>query len=448
MRRIFMPIGLLACLACLAGCDGSFNLTRVLAGGAGVADERIGEVEPNNTFEGATAALAPTGTLLDLNGSMASVDDIDIYDLGPIAAGDRVTVTFANAAGLDLAAALFDEQQRLISSNDDRSWRTDLRPQLGVTVRRNCDRGYLVVAASPTATDATGSYTATVLHEQATLPNTRPQTVYLNFNGGKAVTIPSRSPVDIPTFSAGPIDVTFNTRTTEMISSIVSKVRTHFGDFNVDVVASTESASIPGDATVIYFGTYDPNLLGLADSVDEYNADLTQKAIIFTDTFSLFMPLKPSLEQMAIAIANVASHEAGHLLGLEHTQQWTDLMDTTAPAMAMLSMQRFELAPLYHQVFPIGQQDGALLLSETLGKRPVPAASNIDRYPDFANTVTIAEGGSSAISEGATLGFQHASQAAEVSPDVWRLLLYGQGSVQDEVEKDCFAVHSHGSPAR
>jgi hypothetical protein len=253
--------------------------------------------------------------------------------------------------------------------------------------------------------------------------------------------------VDIPAFNAANVDPSFTGQTYAMVDAIVADVRTQYARFNVDIVASTQSASIPSDATVIYFGTYDPNLLGLADSVDEYNADLTQKAIVFTDTFSMFMPLKPTLEQIAIAIANVASHESGHLLGLEHTQQWTDLMDTTSPAQSLLVMQSFEVAPLYKEVFPVGEQDSVMLLADAVGLRPDQAASRIDRHADFANTVMVDQSGTGAITEDVPAGLQHASRAAEASPDSWRLLLYGQGSAQDEVSKDCFAVHSRRSTA-
>ncbi len=457
MRSALAGIGLLALAAALVGsaaalvgCDASLDLTGVLGAGTGnLSAERIAEVEPNDTFEGVSPAAAGYATLLDLAGTMSSAADIDIYDLGPAAAGDRVTVSIDNDPSMNLAAALFDEQQRLVLCNDDRYWQTDPRPELAVTLRRDCQHTYLVVSASPLDSQANpGSYTASVLHESGSVPPARPQTVYLNFSGAKAVRLPTRSAVDIPAFDAGRIDKSFAGQTPGMIAAIVADVRQHYSRFNVQVVSSTEAASVPADATVLYFGTYDPNLLGLAESVDEYNADLTQTAIIFTDTFSMFMPLKPTLQQVAVAIANVASHESGHLLGLEHTQQWTDLMDTTSPAQALLVMQAFESAPLYDQVFPVGLQDSPLLLVEGVGPSPYQAASRVDRYGDFANTVMAADSGLSAITEDVPAGFQHASPAAEVLPDSWRLLLYGQGSAQDDVSKDCFAVHTRRSTVR
>lgn len=448
MRSALSGIGLFVFAISLAGCDASFDITKVLPGTGIAGSERLAEAEPNNTFEQATLATVDYSTMLDLNGSMASSTDIDIYDLGPVTAGDHVTVVVDNGSSMDLAAALFDEQQRLIAVNDDRIWRSDPRPEIGVSVRRECTHVYLVISASPSASSSSGSYTATVLREQGAVPATRQQVLYLGFNGAKGFAIPGQGATDIPAFNAANIDASFAGQTPAMIDAIVAAVHTHYAAFNVQIVASTESAKIPSDATVVYFGLYNAQLLGISDNCDDYNADLTQNAVVFTDTFSMFMPLQPTLQQVAVAIGNVASHEAGHLLGLEHTQQWTDLMDTTSPAQSLLTMQSFEVAPLYNRVFPIGEQDSGLLLAETVGNRPITAASHIDRHDSFANTVRIAESGSRVITEGAPSGFQHASRAAEVSPDIWRLLLYGQGSVQNEVSKDCFAVHSRRSAAR
>ncbi len=451
MRITLLGVGLLALAIGLFGCNASSDPTGVLGANTdSLPTERISEVEPNDTFGQASPAAVGYATWLDLAGTMSSTGDIDIYDLGPVSAGDRLTVSVDNDPSMNLAAGLFDDNQDLIICNDDRYWQTDPRPEMAVSLRRDCQHTYLVVCSSPTVSQGnTGSYVASVLRESGSVPATRSQTLYLDFSGAKGIALPTRTAVDIPRFDAARIDASYASQTPTMIAAIVANVRTHYSRFNVQIVSSTETASVPADATVLYFGTYDPNLLGLADSVDEYNADLTQKAIIFTDTFSMFMPLKPTLQQMAVAIANVASHESGHLLGLEHTQQWTDLMDTTSPAQSLLVMQAFETAPLYDGIFPIGWQDSPLLLNEAVGPSPYQAASRIDRYDAFANTVMAADSGPSAMTEDVPAGFQHASPAAEVLPeDSWRLLLYGQGSAQDEVSKDCFAVHTRRSTAR
>ena len=63
----------------------------------------------------------------------------------------------------------------------------------------------------------------------------------------------------------------------------------------------------------------------------------------------------------------MASHEIGHLLGLNHVDDVYNLMDTTGTAPTFLYDQTFTTSALDDMIFPIGNQDGLLLLLETLG---------------------------------------------------------------------------------
>jgi len=449
VRTNKLSVVLVFSVACLAGCDGSFDLVRVLSGGTGgLASESTSEVEPNDTFGQATPVPTSASAMLDIHGTMVTTSDIDIYDLGPVTAGERITVSITNDPSVELAAALFDEQERLISFNEDGSWQAYVGPHLGVNLRWDCQRCYLAVANNAAGVGSTGSYVATLLREPGSVPAARPQVLYLQFSGAQGFSIVGRNPVDILPFDAARIDPIFEGRSSEMIDAIVSITRQQYAPYNIDIRSSRQYPSVPNDATVIYFGLYDPNLLGLSENCDEYNSDLTQRAVVFTDTFAIFMPLEPTLEQMAVAIANVASHEAGHLLGLEHTQDWTELMDTTSPASSLLTVQTFHQAPLYTGVFPIGLQDSPLLLAKSLGTGYVQAASRIDRCENPANTVGVAEGGSRAITEGMPSGFLRDGPAADASPGSRYVQLHGQGSVQYEVSKEWFAVHSRRSAGR
>jgi hypothetical protein len=81
------------------------------------------------------------------------------------------------------------------------------------------------------------------------------------------------------------------------------------------------------------------------------------------------MPLNPTLQQIATAIGNVATHEFGHLVGLYHTRDATEVMDITGSAQSLLRDQTLHDAPLERSVFPIGRQDPYLLLMAALGAR-------------------------------------------------------------------------------
>ena len=72
---------------------------------------------------------------------------------------------------------------------------------------------------------------------------------------------------------------------------------------------------------------------------------------------------------LGVAIGNIASHEAGHILGLNHVDDPTALMDAVSPADTFLQNQDFKTAPLSEQILPIGFQDALLLLAEIVGLR-------------------------------------------------------------------------------
>lgn len=448
-----MRSGLTLCIICvvlaMAGCNGFDSLfsgaTAVLPGNTGNLTSYTGqEQEPNNDFATPQVITLPPESMIDISGSLSDAQDHDVYDLGAVSAGEQITVAADCADTLDLAAAVFDEHQCLLSTSDDRGWQTDTRPSLAVTLRQDTQHCYAVIAASPKAGSAQGSYTLRILRETSAAPAARPQVLYLNFAGGQHIWLPDTTQANIPAFDAAEIDSSYAGKTADMADAIVRHVQNHYARFDVQIVSSTQSLTPPENATILYFGLYNSDLLGLADSVDEYNIDLTQMAIIFTDTFRLFLPLKPSVEDMAVAIANVASHEAGHLLGLEHTADWDDLMDTTAPADALLKDQEFKTAPLYDQVFPIGQQDGVALLTDAVGANPNTAAYNIDRSTFFANTVGSADN-SPGVNTGVVPSSGRIVGSVGASAEIRRLLLQGQRSGQGYVSKDLFAVHSRRS---
>jgi hypothetical protein len=219
-------------------------------------------------------------------------------------------------------------------------------------------------------TNGTGQYGLWVqLQPGNVVPDPRPQVVLLDFDGAQDVSIGGTTPIDVPAFNAASIDSTYANQTAHMISDIEDAVRDDFADYDVEI-HTTAGGDLPDTPyTTIYFGASSSAFLGLADYVDYYNANLNQRAIVFIETFSLFMPYRPSTATMAQVIANVASHELGHLLGLNHTADPTELMDSTATAGQMLPDQDFHHSPLKSEIFPIGYQDSRSLLTHAVGRR-------------------------------------------------------------------------------
>jgi len=202
------------------------------------------------------------------------------------------------------------------------------------------------------------------------IPSVYEQTVVLNFEGARGVRIGSRPAVDVPAFDAAGINTSLAGQAPLLNAKVLELVRRDFAPYGVSVISSAEADQLRQPASIVYFGTYDPNLLGLADHVDPFNHVHDDKAIVFTETFRLFMSMEPDIDELAQALANVASHEIGHLLGLVHTADPNSLMDITASASRMLEDQQFTICPLHETVFPVGWQNAVLLLGSTVGLRP------------------------------------------------------------------------------
>ena len=107
-------------------CPGCFLFAPPPKSGAdGNADKPVGE--PNDTFAQAIPAEYDDDGVAHLQGSVETTEDVDVYDLGQMQPGDRITVEVSGQAdGLDATVAVFDENGRLFVENDDR----DLDAQL------------------------------------------------------------------------------------------------------------------------------------------------------------------------------------------------------------------------------------------------------------------------------------------------------------------------------
>jgi len=332
-------------------------------------DAQLEGDENNDSFAHGVPLLLNADHRAWIRGWIGDSLDVDVYDLGPTPAGDRVVAEVTADSGLDPAVGVFDDDGDLVILHDDWNvYKGMLSPSVDVVLRRDCGHCYIVVVASPKSA-TTGSYTLYVEYELSVDDPELPefQVVYLDFDGGSDVKIGGRKAVSVPPFEATVFANYVRPHVDAFLSDLVAKVREDFTGLDVIITTSLEEPPPDEEHSTVFFGTFDAELLGVADNVDEYNARQVQEAIVFTDTFEAFFVVGPTLDELSSAMANVASHEVGHLLGLNHTRDPRGVMDVTASLRQMLVDQSFVRSPLESAVFPVGDQDALELLYETTG---------------------------------------------------------------------------------
>lgn len=360
------------CVALIIGAGGCGN-SDLFVGPAGLrafqADEITAtEDENNGTFETASYIEIVPDERKSVSGRLSSRSDIDIYTIGEGLAGDRIEIEVVGDSSLDAAAAIFDSDGSLLYTNDDRHFfARQLDPRIDFILPRDVDELFVAVAVSPSSRSR-GDYVLTMqITPEAAKVEKHPQSIVLNFDGAFGISFGGRPAVDIPVFDPNDISWIFDGMGDEIIERVTQLVRQDFVGLDVEFITTRENRPFPIDASYIHFGTYDPALLGVAENVDEFNLSPVQDAIIFTETFAVFEVLEPTIEEIAQALANVTSHEAGHLLGLVHTFDPNGVMDITASLRQLSRDQAFSRSPIERSTFPIGDQDAAQTLVDGVG---------------------------------------------------------------------------------
>ena len=357
-RLLFAAMWAPALLAAGSGCDPS---TIVLPGG---------QVAGGNSFK--TASLL----ILDANGNALIVGTITgdapaVFDLGKVTAGDRIIVSVEAAAGsmLDPVIAVFDQNEELFALNDD--------VDLGAGLLGSAINDVVVVAGdsfflaiAKFSLNAGGAFEGTVRIERgSSVPTPAVQSMLLNFAGG-TVTIPSEGTLTLDPFDAEDIDPAYAGQTTTIKNRIVEVFKENFSSTGMQIFSSDENPSLTaGTFSTIHFGAFSATKFGVAEGVDQGNVDRCDDGIVFTNMFDDPFGTQPTVDGIAVAIANVAAHEGGHLLGLNHVADFLALMDSTGTASTLLADQNFKTAALTSSVFPLGMQNAPALLDRVV---PVP----------------------------------------------------------------------------
>lgn len=302
-------------------------------------------------------------------GKISTASDVGRFDLGELSPGDRVQVDVRATSGdLDPVAAIFDSRDFLVALNDDRAPDGSNRdPFLDIIIRGDTDTYYLAVISYP-ATATTGSYSASVtITPDVGKPAPQRQIVYLNWAGGRNVSIPNiDNSLDLDVFDAAAVGLE-STQTAALKDRVQELIEARFDGFDLQVLNSDDNAR-PSDAhTTIYFGGSNRQAFAIAEKIDTFNQDPSDDALVFTESFAFAFAGPTTLEQIAQAMANTIAHETAHLLGLVHTHDCDGIMDTACVSIRLLAPQEFRTSEIDESVFPFGYQDATEILSWILG---------------------------------------------------------------------------------
>lgn len=326
--------------------------------------------KPGTSLASAGAVTLDSDNTVELSGTINGAE-VDVYDLGPMSAGDRLKVRVVAATGsvLDPTLAIFDADEQVFAINDDIDLAGgDFNSEVDDFIADAGDHYFVCITKFFTGS-AGGAYVATIeITRGGTAPTPPMQYLLLNFAGGLA-TIKGEGSFNLDPFDAKDIDTAYDGHTAEIKQTITDTVKANFSATGIIIVTTDENPSLQeGTFSTLHFGAFSTTKFGVADDVDTGNRNRCDDGIIFTENFDDPFATQPSVEGIGIAIGNVAAHEAGHLLGLNHVADVTDLMDNTGSASTLLADQEFKTAPLSPSIFPFGDQNGVKLLDRVIPK--------------------------------------------------------------------------------
>jgi hypothetical protein len=302
-----------------------------------------------------------------------------IFDLGPMTAGDRLRLSILSQPGFGRTFAepgfsllLLDENQELFGWYQDGY--TLFSQETKLIIAEDMRSMYMVV-------DSGTSVNLLIERAFEVPPSTRQQRIYLQFGATDNLTIRDSDPFDVPNFELAGVPVTVR-------DAIANRLRDLVQPYNIEVYASNSDPVPPDPYVTIYFDTTDTMFSeglineeelvywGLFNQFDPRNDTLSGRAIVAALTiFEEFPALSES--ELGTAIGNAVAHHVGFLLGLRETTDGTfnDVMNEDANNVTNAALS-YDPQPTAAPLAPagnfaaIGSQDGDTIFLQLFGPRP------------------------------------------------------------------------------
>jgi len=340
---------------------------------------RVTEAEPNDTFDSAQNLSVKGPASTEIAGELAAPTDVDVFAIEPPAGGSRFKIiAHSRGAGSnDLRCAVFDEYGAVLASQSAESNAAGEMESLFEVGSRLFEKARFIAVASAPETggsaalqaDALWAYSIQIQSLEAEAGQAlSPQAVWLEFGGGVADQFPQAFAREIPPFESERLPLLLRANTSVIITLIVDRLREQYGSYNIEFLRSDRDVKPAPPFTTLFFGSEDAGCLGRAQNVDWGNENRHEQAIIYSDNLAYLSHLDLSVQAAGVYLGNVAAHELGHLLGLAHTDDSADTMGQWhTPEEAMNTTMSFGPAPLCPDVFPLGWQNAAESLRESVG---------------------------------------------------------------------------------
>ena len=286
---------------------------------------------------------AITGTVTRTGLSIDGGTDVDMFRV-TVTGGQTVRFDIDNSSqGFDSYIRLFDANGTELASNDDGptpgesaslesylqfTFATAGNYSLGVSGFRNSS--YNAVSGAGDVAGSTGQYTLEV--SQGTVDPPPPPTsdnrvLYLNFDGYNITRTElvrwagsdwagsvndfdaDQNGINVQAFLSNRGD------REQIISQMLTMIQTDLNPFGIRVMRTTGGAVENQGVTTLFLGrsTLTNNLVHVADDIDFGNNNRTDVAFVGNEDWG-------SASNTAIAMSDVALHEAGHTFGLYHVQ--------------------------------------------------------------------------------------------------------------------------------